>query len=979
MQLRAVPFSEDILDVVAADVVQAHPQSDLADVVILLANVIPAPKLREKITLNANAQGTTALLGPRILPLRDHVAALQAHVAAERDDEITTPTESARLLSLFDVIRRYSEWQLADPWTLSKQLLKLFDALTLNEVNVNDAAALRDEFVEAYQAPSDLAMLSKEASIVATLWEAWRAYHHNNGWTDTASDYVQGLQRLTTQAQPIYVVGYDELQRCEARALRQAGAYFYFYGGLQPAAQDNPSGDGSLRADLVMTRVAQQLGCTADQALPVISAETPREQVLETVYAPHRQGSCDADAEIPTLRQRAEALQQRFPVSPLANSASGQLRVAPAADRENEAQAIALQIRRWRQQGIGEIGIISEDRSLSRRLRALLERAGISLRDYGGWALSTTSAATVVERWLQTVETNFAPTPFLDVLHSSLLGASAAELALWKKFESALIEAGHLNDMAYYQTRLQVLDHRPAGWEATDKDDIAALLQRYQRIASPLMVLATTEQPAYAKDYAQALLSSVQQLGLWAGLEHDLAGQAVVVALDALYIAAEDDNVEMSWDEFRSWLHYHLENEPFLPPHATTAVSILTLSQSRLLRFEALVIAGATQGAIPSINAGLPMFNDAVRANLGLPTTRADLERQLYLFRGALAAAPKVLITYAQEKEGEEQLPSPWVELLMQLHHLAYENNLSDHELARAADVLAHVVANREAGEATPTLPPTPRLPAERVPVEFTASQHQALIECPYQWYGRYVIKAGRARERSSIINSAIFGEIVHLCVERFLKDYGPEDLVFSRKPELLEALYQLGDDAFAPYVQHDALQSGWVRKWRDIAVHYLHWELDRRQRWGHVQSEIMATQAVGQVTFRGRADRLESVSPQQPIASVVDYKTGASLPKNEAIAAGENVQLQHYALMYEGIESATFVQLCDNNKLPAHGLDGEALQQAKVHTAERLNQLVGAMQAGEPLPAWRSSSCNYCDMKGLCREQVWPAQEDDA
>ena len=46
----------------------------------------------------------------------------------------------------------------------------------------------------------------------------------------------------------------------------------------------------------------------------------------------------------------------------------------------------------------------------------MLEASRIELDDAGGWALSTTSAAATLERWLETVEEDFACGPLLDVL-----------------------------------------------------------------------------------------------------------------------------------------------------------------------------------------------------------------------------------------------------------------------------------------------------------------------------------------------------------------------------------------------------------------------------------------------------------------------------------------------------------------------------------------------------------------------------------
>jgi len=67
------------------------------------------------------------------------------------------------------------------------------------------------------------------------------------------------------------------------------------------------------------------------------------------------------------------------------------------------------------------IAIVTENRRLARRVRALLERANVTISDYAGWALSTSSAASVLERWLQTIEEDFAHQPLLDILKSPFI------------------------------------------------------------------------------------------------------------------------------------------------------------------------------------------------------------------------------------------------------------------------------------------------------------------------------------------------------------------------------------------------------------------------------------------------------------------------------------------------------------------------------------------------------------------------------
>ncbi|HYF58459.1 MAG TPA: hypothetical protein VEA81_05845, partial [Burkholderiaceae bacterium] len=80
-----------------------------------------------------------------------------------------------------------------------------------------------------------------------------------------------------------------------------------------------------------------------------------------------------------------------------------------ASDREREAQLAAQWIHGRLQGALAEgrpaprLAIVALDRWLARRVRALLERAGILIDDREGWLMSTTVAATAAMGWLDAV------------------------------------------------------------------------------------------------------------------------------------------------------------------------------------------------------------------------------------------------------------------------------------------------------------------------------------------------------------------------------------------------------------------------------------------------------------------------------------------------------------------------------------------------------------------------------------------------
>ncbi|MBL0038622.1 MAG: hypothetical protein IPP36_08500 [Nitrosomonadales bacterium] len=104
-----------------------------------------------------------------------------------------------------------------------------------------------------------------------------------------------------------------------------------------------------------------------------------------------------------SLREQADHLQKHFPHAVLGH----RLHFFGAHGLEQEARAAEVQIRRWLLAGKKNIAIVAQDRLVARRMRALLERAGVLVCDETGWKLSTLSVSTVLMRWLDALQSDF--------------------------------------------------------------------------------------------------------------------------------------------------------------------------------------------------------------------------------------------------------------------------------------------------------------------------------------------------------------------------------------------------------------------------------------------------------------------------------------------------------------------------------------------------------------------------------------------
>ena len=102
-------------------------------------------------------------------------------------------------------------------------------------------------------------------------------------------------------------------------------------------------------------------------------------------------------------------------------------------------------MRLWLDEGRRHIAIVALDRLTARRLRALLERDGILVRDETGWTLSTASVAHVLDRLFSLVMEDCYHQDLLDLFKSPFVFADLdrdARLSAVAELEQALRAEG---------------------------------------------------------------------------------------------------------------------------------------------------------------------------------------------------------------------------------------------------------------------------------------------------------------------------------------------------------------------------------------------------------------------------------------------------------------------------------------------------------------------------------------------------------
>ncbi|OGT18761.1 MAG: hypothetical protein A2V90_04525 [Gammaproteobacteria bacterium RBG_16_57_12] len=959
-QIWAIPYHQDLLAALAHTLLQHHAQHlpDLSRCSILLPGLDAAPRLRGLLLEQAAQAGHQALLGPEITTLRDWINTqpLSRRVIDEHSREIV----------LFKALREHSQlFGNANAWGLVDELIRLFDELTLNQIDLPpDIDSFIKKLHQAYGLQQAMKHLGREANIVHTLWHAWHRDLQSMKMLEPCTAYLQRLHHSLDEAKKrrsIYLAGFTRLSRAEhlwlQTLLKNHQATLFIHG--LPAADIDAD---KLHPQAAIGKLAAQLAITPLQPEPP-SAYTA---LLDAVYLPQDH----------TLKERAEVFARQYPQSPLA----GRLALLYAGNAEEEARAVDVQVRQWLLDGHQTVGIVTENRRLARRIRALLERAGISLDDSAGWALSTTSAASALEAWLRVIEEDFAYRPLLDLLKSSFIlpdwGREQLLTAVYRLEQDIILHENINRDLSRYRRQVTQRAARLPTGQGEYARPLLALLDRLEQASQPLMkVFDGRKHPAAS--YLRALLDSLAQLGMRQAFDGDAAGQRLLQELELMAGAQLAATLRMDWLEFRTWLGRTLERYNFQPPVSGGQVRLMSLKQSPLQSFDALVIAGAEREFLHGNGANSPFFNDAVRRELGLAGSVDRLNETFHHFRRLLDSAQHLLISLRLHQDGEDIAPSPWVEHLNAFHTIAYGQGLENQGLKAICHRREAQVINSEPASAPEKLGmPQPQIPGTLVPSSFSSTAYQQLLDCPYQFYAARCLKLSPPDKVREAMEKADFGQHVHRCLQAFHSDVpglpGPfRGDILTNRQAAIECLGEISQAVFAADLEDNFQHRGWLKRWLAVVPRYIDWQARRQEHWQLMRTEAsVSEQRPAGYAITGRLDRIDQSATGQ--RAVVDYKTG-KLPNVHDVRNGEAVQLPFYALLFEAVVTVEYLSLDINSFGSKSILDEAELSSLSERIQYRLDQLYVQLKAGGPLPAWGDEqTCGRCVMAGICRRESW-------
>lgn len=836
-----------------------------------------------------------------------------AHWAAEQPLEGRIVPDIERLSLVFGALRERRWFEHQDHWVLAREALGLVDEMTRwGLVMPGDSEAFSEQLNQAYVARQGT-LFQLEARFVHELW-----------WV---------LQQDPRELSP--TMAYQRQLAHLAAASHRGTCYLVAPGTLTPAEAACFQG---LALQMRVVRFAQaQPGRDGDPCTPLLRAAWA-EPITEK------------------LADRASMLRALQIDSPL----EGRLCLYGMRSIEEEALRCARQVVAWRAAGCKRIAVVAQDRVSARRLRAVLDRIGVAVRDESGWTFSTTAASTVVMRWLEWVRSDGYYRPFQDLLHSRYLcadwPAERRNLAVETLF-SHLERGNRVSGLeALAASVSQRRDAQDAAWEAA-----GALIERLLDSARLFHRPAQT-----FSGWLVALRASLARCGMTAGMKDDAAGGQLLQILDMLERDACTASGKLTLSEWVRVLELQFETASFMEESAPDAVCMTQLSMTRLRAFDAVWVLGADADHLPFIPPPA-YFGDNVRAALGLPTHQTLLEACREDLMELVSRTGDIRMSWRCQIDGERNALTPLLQRLDLLHQCTWSRSL---------------VAPDPEPDIPPEVPsppavPAPSLTSTQVPQSMTASGYNRLLTCPYQYFAAAVLGLGEATGVRETMDKRDYGELVHAVLFRFHHAV-PVVTVLGREAAVTRLAADTGT-VFESLGVPDAELVAWRLRWEAMLGGYVDWALAREAegwRWqsGEQSCErLLNAHGPGQILLKGKLDRCDrrGESPNAE-AAILDYKLKAYSGKMvHDLRDAEDVQLAVYTLLVGvPVAQAAYLLLDEDPPRLVPSPDPEALATA---VGERLAALVADMRSGVPLPAHgQPDDCGRCEFGGLCRRDHW-------
>ena len=312
-------------------------------------------------------------------------------------------------------------------------------------------------------------------------------------------------------------------------------------------------------------------------------------------------------------------------------------------------------------------------------------------------------------------------------------------------------------------------------------------------------------------------------------------------------------------------------------------IQVMGLLESRSLDFEHIYILGINEGLLPQTSITPSFIPDGIRRAYGLPVIENQDAISAYMFYRLLQRSKQVSLVYnAQADETTTGEPTRF------LRQLEYESGYRFNYLDQQQRIVTEQKREIQVEKDEEVMAMLNRY--LRGEVRLSASALTAYINCPLQFFYRYIAKIEEPKEISENLEANEIGSILHYVLERFYGQLAGDDPVIT-KARIAANRHQLPELArkgFAKVIfENENFQvnhNGMQKVVLAIVNEYAGLILDYDE--AEAPFEIVALEKRDEVTFhfplKGQEKSIklhgiiDRVDRKNGVTRIVDYKTGS-------------------------------------------------------------------------------------------------------
>ncbi|MBQ8670963.1 MAG: PD-(D/E)XK nuclease family protein [Alphaproteobacteria bacterium] len=958
--------TQSFVDVLAERFIERYSENPqkLADVLFLMPNRRACQNLTEAFVRQS---GLSPIILPRIAPV------------ADLDDEEVYLTSASDILSALSpaisnderififtrLIMQGSRFglkqvSLAQAYALAKSLGKLLDLIKNEELNTEDLKNLvPEEYSDHWQ--QTLLLLQ----IITSHWPHILAEKGMIDLADRRKNLLRAemaLWKKLNMAKPVILCGttaafpyLKELAECVIN-LPQGELYLY---GLDTYLDDKSwqnIDENHPQFELKELLESLEISRFAVVNLPDEKISEKEKAVSEIM----RPSSSSADW-------------RNLGVNSLSENAFKHIHLVTTDDVRQEAQAIALILRRTMEEKDKTAALVTLDRNLSRRVVAELKKWNIYADDSAGQPLNLTPLGIYLRLIIDVLEQN----------------TQTSVIALLKHpFTACGYERSQFNKMVH-QIEL--------AWRKQKKlnPDSELLLESFWHSFAELKDLYLQPRVKFI-DIFKAHIKAAENL---ANTDIKKGGQ-IIWRKDAGKVAADfvsdllmkGDGLDIiQTNDYSGFLNLLLSEKNVRNRYgAHRRIKILGPIEARLCRFDVTVLGEVNEGVWPKLPEADMWMSRPMKQQFGLPLPERSIGVAAADFANLLQA-PEVYLTRAQKADGAPANKSRWwlrLETVLEANFATDDsdkeqnvkkfNFIYDNKFAYWAKMLDR----REKMAALSA--PMPKPVVSRRPRKLSANNVENLMRDPYVIYAKYVLSLYPLDDLDGEKLSVDFGNIVHEILQTFNDKYKSQ---FPEAGLARRELSELGEKFFADSgISLDVMAFWWPRY-----INIINWLVDvetsYRQNISEIHNEITGCinyiAPAGNFQITAKADRVDET--KDGFINIIDYKTGKMRSSKEMVA-GTAPQLPIEGLIaekggFEGIRArkVNSLRYWGFKDKAENYTDFEQTQQAAEKIDGILRELITEFDnPNRPYLTQNSSSKYSSNYEHLSRLLEWSVKDDE-